>query len=307
MIIDVNERNEREICEFGRVLTDDEREAVNAKDEKADATAAELRSIREHENRERELHREQTGHYPTQLPCLKCQAEKMHKRDGAEPQQLHGDAIECPQCKHVMLKAEVADYRAHGQNCVAYEIRTRRNEATLAELSKRLVDAEKCIEMQREAFRTLEPTKRGWQIDELNASLLALATYMLEPGECLAPDDCGGCDLCPCRTDGHFHGTCGINETLVQMLNEHIDKHPAPWRYHKANEKHGTSEATDPERHPSHWSGTRPIDLARAHDPGGPHANAGAAEPECEAPASTQRCGGEPERASGSDPGVPGA
>lgn len=85
-----------------------------------------------------------------------------------------------------------------------------------------------------------ERVKRAeWETEELRTSLLALARYLLTPGECLVPDTamyCGGCDLCPCRTEGHFHGTCNVNEELVQLLNEHIDKNPAPWRHHKANQ-----------------------------------------------------------------------
>lgn len=46
---------------------------------------------------------------------------------------------------------------------------------------------------------------------------------------------------------------------------------------------------------------------AAAADPVEPPTDPSAAEPECEAPASTQRGGGEPERAEGSDGGVPGA
>ncbi len=176
-----------------------------------------------------------------------CQAaaQKAKAADPEAPPQLHGEAIECPQCKHMMLRSEVADYRAHGQECLAYEIRMRRNEATITELAKRLVSAEACIEMQREAFRTLEPTKQGWKIEELGKSLHALASYILDPGECMAPEECGGSDLCPCRTDGHFNGTCGVDAFLIQLLNAHIDRHPWPWRHHKLNQGRDPGDPRD--------------------------------------------------------------
>lgn len=247
MIEDVNERNEREICEYGRVLTEDERRELGARDAKADASAAELRAEREQHNRAYEEHKESTGHYPTPRypaePCLYCKAAaakaKADAKGEPEPVQLHGDAIECPHCKHVMLKAEIADYRAHGQECMAYEIRTRRNEATISELAKRLVAAELHADRLEKVIMETGQERQHHDLTELKVSLLALARYVLEPGECLAPDSpmyCGGSDLCPCRTDGHFSGTCLVTPELVKLLNEHIDKHPGPWRYHKANE-----------------------------------------------------------------------
>jgi hypothetical protein len=236
MIEDVNERNEREICEFGRVLTDAERAHLAVQDEAADNTAAQLRAKREEANLAREKHREEFGHYPTNDPCMFCELAKRKAAAAADPeapQQLHGDAIECPQCKHVMLRTEVADYRAHGQECVAYEIRTRRNEATMSELAKRLVALESpTVAVPPGAAEQIQ--KLQWECDELRVSLLALARLLLTPGDCLAPDApmyCGGSDLCPCRSDSGFHGTCGINEKLVALINEHVKAHPEHWRY----------------------------------------------------------------------------
>jgi hypothetical protein len=238
MIEDVNERNEREICAYGRVLTDAERRELGALDAKADASAAELRAERENQNLIVEQHHTRFGHYPTkgfpEEPCLFCQAAAAKAKANPEaPQQLHGDAIECPQCKHVMLRTEVADYRAHSQECVAYEIRTRRNEATMSELARRLVALESpAVAIPPGAAEQIQ--KLQWECDELRVSLLALARLLLTPGDCLAPDApmyCGGSDLCPCRSDSGFHGTCGINAKLVELINEHVKAHPEHWRY----------------------------------------------------------------------------
>lgn len=161
MIMDVEERNEREICEYGRILTDAERAELGGKDAAADASAAELRAEREAHNLVLEKHKDEHGHYPTkgypEVACMFCAAAAMKGKltPGEAPPQLHGEAIECPQCKHVMLRSEVADYRAHGQECLAYEIRTRRNEATISELAKRLVDAEACIDELSKSLHAL--------------------------------------------------------------------------------------------------------------------------------------------------------
>ncbi len=323
--MDVEERKEREICEHGRELTEEERRITESQAFSADASAAQLRAQREAENRERELHREEFGHYPTKLPCLKCQADAARAKGEDAPPVIGAEAIECPQCKHVMLRTEVGDYRAHGQECVAYEIRTRRNEATLSELSKRLIELEKhaasAEEQQRLYGRVNAIVDRleaaggkelVWHVEELQTSLLAFARYLLEPGECMAPEDCGGSDLCPCRTDGHFAGTCGINETLVALLNEHIDRNPAPWRHHKANEKtYGTTEESDTQRSPRKCTSVifgkcGYCAACTADDSVEPPTDASAAEPERPEAPGAERGGGESERAGGPDPGVPG-
>jgi hypothetical protein len=158
------------------------------------------------------------------------------------------DVHRCASCKLEVRHERRFDPHAHGKDCRQPEIRVKRLE---------------------------------WEIEELKTSLLALARHLLTPGECLAPDApmyCGGSDLCPnCSTSGQFHGTCGINETLISILNEAAGR-----------KKHGTSESPDTQRSggpcPNPWepdADARERDAIRvSRDPRRAHADASPAEPE---------------------------
>lgn len=176
----------------------------------------------------------------------------------------------CASCKREVKHEQRFYPHAHGKECRQPEIRLRRAE---------------------------------WEIEELRTSLLALARHLLTPGECLAPDApmyCGSSDLCPCRTDGEFHGTCGINETLVSLLQADILEQrkrgvALPWWARvEAKETHGISEAIpDTQRSGSTVPDPERERRIRCHgdagvcsycpitqDSGEPHADARAAEPE---------------------------
>lgn len=154
----------------------------------------------------------------------------------------------CASCNVRVEHAQRFELSAHTPECRQPEIRMRRAEA---------------------------------EIDELRATVLALARYVLTPGACLAPEEhCGASDLCPhCSTSGQFHGTCGINETVCRLINE------------ASRKTHGNSEASpdtqrsagnDPERERRlrcHGDAGTCSYCPDTQDLCSAHANASAAEP----------------------------
>lgn len=59
-------------------------------------------------------------------------------------------------------------------------------------------------------------------VDELSAAFQATSIALFGgPEDCLAPNGCGGTDLCcNCSADGVFRGTCGLPPGLVKLLDE---------------------------------------------------------------------------------------
>jgi hypothetical protein len=154
----------------------------------------------------------------------------------------------CASCGAPVTLAQRFELSAHTPECRQPEIRMRRAEAEIA---------------------------------ELRATVLALARHVLTPGACLAPEECGASDLCPCRsTSGQFHGTCGINETVCRLINEasrktHGNSEASPDTQRSAGSNDGLTEQSVDAL--DIWGNLRRA--LEASDSRCAHANASAAEP----------------------------